>query len=90
MESTISNNGFIKVPETHRLKFRKMKEKISSEILEKASVISPFSKRQVQTDINNLNKWRLEAPSQMLKKLNDEAAESDDRYRNIDKPFPLL
>lgn len=90
MESTISNNGLSKCQKHNRLNFKKMKEKISSEILEKASVISPFSKRQVQTDINNLNKWRLEAPSQMLKKLNDEAAESDDRYRNIDKPFPLL
>ena len=52
--------------------------------------ISPFFKTQLQIDKNNLNRWRLEAPSQMLKKLNEEAADDDNRYRNIDKPLPLL
>jgi hypothetical protein len=52
--------------------------------------ISRFLKMKVQIDITNLNRWRRAAPSRMLKKLNDEAAESDWRYRNIDRPFPLL
>ena len=66
-----------------------MKEKFFG-ILEKDSPLSPFLKRQVQIDKSNLNRWRIEAPSLMLKKLNEEAADDDHRYRNIDKPLPLL
>ncbi len=47
-------------------------------------------KVQAQIDKSNLDEWRLAAPSQMLKRLNDEAAEGDNRYRNTDKPSPLL
>ena len=59
-------------------------------MLKKDFTISPFLKKQLQLDKNNLNRWHLEAPSLMLKKLNDEAADDDNRYRNIDKPLPLL
>jgi hypothetical protein len=55
-----------------------------------AERMSNFLKIQTQVDLNNLAKWRLAMPNQTLKKLNDEAAQSDHRYRNIDKPFPLL
>ena len=67
-----------------------MKDQFYNGILEKVSGFSSRWKIRVQIDINNLNKWRISAASQMLKKLNDEAAESDYRYRYIDKPSPLL
>ena len=51
---------------------------------------SRLLKEQVQLDKSNLDEWRLAAPSQMLKRLNDEAAEGDNRYRNTVKPSPLL
>ena len=59
-------------------------------MLGKLSRISNLINAQIKIDINNLQNWRLEAPSQMLKALNKEAAEDDDRYRNTPKPFPLL
>jgi hypothetical protein len=52
--------------------------------------VSRFFKMKVRIDLNNLNRWRRNAPSRMLKKLNDEAADSACRYRNVDKPSPLL
>ena len=66
-----------------------MKEQ-SFGMLKKNFPISPFLKKQLQLDKSNLNRWHLEAPSLMLKKLNEEAADDDNRYRNIDKPLPLL
>jgi hypothetical protein len=51
---------------------------------------SRLLKEQAQIDKHNLDEWSLAASSQMLNWLNDEAAENDDRYRNVDKPPPLL
>ena len=45
---------------------------------------------QTKIDETNLNEWRLDSPAQILNQLNDEAIESDHRYRNISKPDPLL
>jgi hypothetical protein len=47
-------------------------------------------KNKERIDVKNLHEWRLAIPFNILKKLNDDAAETDDRYRNIDKPPPLL
>lgn len=47
-------------------------------------------KTQERIDISNLNEWRLAIPFNMLRKLNEDAADNDVRYRNIDKPQPLL
>lgn len=41
-------------------------------------------------EINNVNEWRLAIPFNMLKKLNADAADTNDRYRNVDEPHPLL
>jgi hypothetical protein len=67
-----------------------MNTKISLVTPGKLSRIPNLINTQFQIDLNNLNNWRIEAPSQMLKALNKEAAEDDDRYRNTPKPFPLL
>jgi hypothetical protein len=67
-----------------------MKKQMFLGTSQKVPGIPHFLKRQAQMDIKNLNKWRLAAPLQMLKKLNNEAADNDYRYRNVDKPFPLL
>lgn len=57
---------------------------------DRVTAISRLWTEQVRIDISNLNEWRLAAPVRMLKQLNDEAAESDGRYRNTIKPLPLL
>jgi hypothetical protein len=67
-----------------------MKQQIFTAVLDSVTGISQFLRAQIKTNINNLKEWRLAAPQQMIKQLNNEAAVSDERYRNIDKPFPLL
>jgi hypothetical protein len=45
---------------------------------------------QERIDTSNLNDWRIAIPFNMLRKLNEDADENNIRYRNIDKPPPLL
>jgi hypothetical protein len=51
---------------------------------------SRLLKEQAEVDLNNLNEWNLDLPTRVRKTLNDQDAESDNRFRNIDKPPPLL
>ena len=67
-----------------------MNQQIFRAVIGTVDGISRFVKTNIQIKINNLKEWRLAAPQQMLQQLNNEAALSDERYRNIDKPFPLL
>ena len=67
-----------------------MTQQIFKAVIGTVDGISRFVKANIQIRINNLKEWRLAAPQQMIKQLNNEAAVSDERYRNIDKPFPLL
>jgi hypothetical protein len=41
-------------------------------------------------DVQNLKEWQIAMPAHIRKKLNDDASEIDNRYRNIDQPPPLL
>lgn len=41
-------------------------------------------------DLHNLKEWQIAKPANIRKKLNDDAAEIHNRYRNIDQPPPLL
>lgn len=46
--------------------------------------------RKLQSSIKNIKNWKLAQPFNILKKLRDESAAMDLRYRNIREPFPLL
>ena len=43
-----------------------------------------------RVDVHNLSEWHIALPASVRKKLNDDAAETNSRYRNIDQPPPLL
>jgi hypothetical protein len=47
-------------------------------------------KNKDDVDIQNLKDWRIAMPENIRRKLNDDADETDNRYRNIDQPPPLL
>ena len=58
--------------------------------LDRAAETILVRKNKDQVDFNNLKEWRIAVPENIRKKLNDDAAETDNRYRNIDQPPPLL
>ena len=57
---------------------------------DRAAEIILVRKNKERIDIHNLKEWRIATPANIRKKLNDDEAETDNRYRNIDHPPPLL
>ena len=58
--------------------------------LDRAAESILVRKKKDLKDIQNLKEWRIAMPANIRKKLNNDAAETDTRYRNIDQPPPLL
>jgi hypothetical protein len=64
---------------------------VGKEEYESKSSQSPIElSNRLQVSMKNEKEWHLAEPANMLKKLNDDSALIDKRYRNICKPTPLL
>jgi hypothetical protein len=58
--------------------------------LDRAAESILLRKNKDGIDLQNLKEWRTAIPANIRKKLNSDAVETDNRYRNINQPPPLL